>query len=581
VIGAALRWLLPLVFLPALVAPASASAGAKPQGEQRVTELVSTPPAGVADTGVCGAQRRPCEIDVSPDGRSVLFAMSGGPLIEWSAGRTKLVSVGPSGVGNLGTFCGPFSRCGFERLADGSILFETAGSLVPADTDGAGDVYLRRGGVTTLVSTRDPSGTNGRYQNRASAISADQSRIFYEANPSFDADRMTYEWTARTGAHAFPSDAQPAIAPGIRSTSDDGRDVIFTTPSALVPEDTDSCPDNGYATGSGCLDVYERKPDGGIVLLSTGSLGGGGHSNVQFVGGSADQRKVFFFTYDRLVPADTNDARDLYERSGGDTHLLLSGPDGFIGRADHVEAARDGSIFFETTEELVPEDHDGRIVFDPIPDAYVYKGKQDVYKLSDGVVSLVSTGPINQNSYDDAWLGYASPEGRYVTFVSSAELVPGQTGGGSYVRDTVAGTTTSDPPLPPPGSNLFTSADGRRTFFSTRDALVPQDQDQCINFDEGTAPCSDIYERAGGTTTLVSTGPADDGSNCAIGGRWGCPQFEGASPDGRGVFFQTVSTLTSDDTDGGLNDVYVSRVTGPGCPASPKGKLPPKCWGGK
>ena len=52
----------------------------------------------------------------------------------------------------------------------------------------------------------------------------------------------------------------------------------------------------------------------------------------------------------------------------------------------------------------------------------------------------------------------------------------------------------------------------------------------------------DVYERAGGQTTLVSTGPT--GGNGAFHA-----SFRGASADGTRVFFETVESLVSADTD--------------------------------
>ena len=42
------------------------------------------------------------------------------------------------------------------------------------------------------------------------------------------------------------------------------------------------------------------------------------------------------------------------------------------------------------------------------------------------------------------------------------------------------------------------SADGAHVFFATREALVSADADTA----------QDVYERSGGQTTLISTGPA-------------------------------------------------------------------------
>jgi Ca2+-binding RTX toxin-like protein len=89
------------------------------------------------------------------------------------------------------------------------------------------------------------------------------------------------------------------------------------------------------------------------------------------------------------------------------------------------------------------------------------------------------------------------------------------------------------------------SADGSRVFFGTGEPLVSADTDAF----------EDVYERAGGRTTLVSTGPA--GGNGAFD-----VFFRGASADGSRVFFSTVESLVSTDTDTS-EDIYVKRIVAP------------------
>ena len=85
------------------------------------------------------------------------------------------------------------------------------------------------------------------------------------------------------------------------------------------------------------------------------------------------------------------------------------------------------------------------------------------------------------------------------------------------------------------------SADGGRVFFNTPQKLTADDTDTDRH---------DVYERAGGVTTLVSqpSGIADDDTDGA--------SFDGASADGGRVFFGTSQKLTADDSDSGLADVY-------------------------
>src|SRR4051812_33879707 len=88
------------------------------------------------------------------------------------------------------------------------------------------------------------------------------------------------------------------------------------------------------------------------------------------------------------------------------------------------------------------------------------------------------------------------------------------------------------------------SADGSKVWFSTADALVPEDTD-------GLA---DAYERAAdGTLTLISV---------PEGGPYGSPSYAGVikgSADGSTVLFSTNEQMTADDDDGGGPDWFARR----------------------
>jgi hypothetical protein len=126
------RFLLALALAVVVLMPQAASA------EQRVTELASQLPPGTEDTGVCGAQRHGCNIEVTPDGRHVFFALNQGPLYERTGNRTALVSTGPLGTGIVGTACYPYNDPCEYQVSDGgrSVAFSTRSSLVPEDTGG-------------------------------------------------------------------------------------------------------------------------------------------------------------------------------------------------------------------------------------------------------------------------------------------------------------------------------------------------------------------------------------------------------------------------------------------------------------
>jgi NHL repeat len=89
---------------------------------------------------------------------------------------------------------------------------------------------------------------------------------------------------------------------GRRNVSDDGRRAFFTTPSKLVPEDTNAD-----------IDVYMWE-DGAPHLISSGK----GNSTSEFTDASASGDTVFFSTIERIVGWDTDSLRDVYAaRIGG------------------------------------------------------------------------------------------------------------------------------------------------------------------------------------------------------------------------------------------------------------------------
>lgn len=104
----------------------------------------------------------------------------------------------------------------------------------------------------------------------------------------------------------------------------------------------------------------------------------------------------------------------------------------------------------------------------------------------------------------------------------------------------VFGLASGGPGSDPVGAfSRFISDDGTRVVFTTRDPLVAADTDTAV----------DLYERAGGTTTLVSTGPADAGAPDDA-------EFAGASEDGTRLLFETFAPLVAADTDSN-RDIYM------------------------
>jgi hypothetical protein len=273
--------------------------------------------------------------------------------------------------------------------------------------------------------------------------------------------------------------------------------------------------------------------------VSVGPAGGNGAFDVFFDAPSADGSRAFFDTDEKLVAGDTDSNYDLYERRGAATTLLSTGTTGGNGAFDvfYADSSDDGTrAFFETDEKLTAADTDS---------------SYDVYERAGGTTTLVSTGAPGGNGAFDVTFHAASRDGTRVFFESDEQLVGTDTDNQTDIYQRFAGTTTQVSIGPAAGNGPFfvafggVSDDGTRVFFETDEQLVAADTDAFY----------DVYERSGGTTSLVSTGPAGGNANLDAG-------YRDISADGTRVFFQTAEVLVAADTDA-QSDVY-ERFAGAG-----------------
>lgn len=318
-----------------------------------------------------------------------------------------------------------------------------------------------------------------------------------------------------------------------RGASADGSRVFFETNEQLTSDDTDAS-----------ADIYERS-GGMTALVSKGAVNGNGPFAATFAAASSDGLKIFFTTAEKLTGDDSEAKMDIYQRAGGATTRVSRGAINGNGAVDVIfqRASMDGTrVFFTTSEKLTGDDHDNTV---------------DSYERAGGVTTRVSKGAINGNGAYDAYFTGTSADGSRVFFVTGEKLTNDDAdtdGGDVYERS--AGTTTlvSIGSLTGTGEEEFgagfagNSADGTHVFFVTTEPLTSDDTDTDLDR-------VDIYERFGGTTTLVSGGfPGGDS------GSFQFPMFVGVSADGARVFFQTDERITPDDQDQRL-DVY-ERVGG-------------------
>ena len=203
-----------------------------------------------------------------------------------------------------------------------------------ADTDATEDVYERSGGQTTLVST-GPDGRQrrhrlvlrGRVGGRDAGLPPDGG-VAGERRHRRVVDVYERSGGQTTLVSTGPTGGNGATPRSSTGASADGTRVFLQTAESLVSADTDTV-----------LDVYERS-GGQTTLVSTGPTGGNGTVDALFRGASADGTRVFYVTRESLVGADTDTVLDVYERSGGQTTLLSTGPTGGNGSFEVLFGAR-------------------------------------------------------------------------------------------------------------------------------------------------------------------------------------------------------------------------------------------------
>jgi Tol biopolymer transport system component len=424
------------LLLGSWVAAASAGAASSPR-----TVLVSRNSAGTQGNGA-GNSFLP---SISADGRFVAFQSDATNLVPADTNgtsdvfvrdlvttSTRLVSRNSAGAqGNDGSFDPSIS-------ADGRFVafYSYATNLVPADTNGTSDVFVRDlvTGRTRLVS-RNSAGTPGNSASFDPSISADGRFVAFDsiatnlvpADTNGDNDVFVRDLvTGRTRLVSRNSAGTPGNSDSFGpSISADGRFVAFNSYATnLVPADT-----------NGTFDVFVRDlVTGRTRLVSRNSAGAKGNGASFDPSISADGRFVAFDSNaTNLVPADTNGDSDVFVRDlvTGRTRLVSRNSAGAKGNGFSYSPSisADGRFvaFYSAATNLVPAETSGGL------DVFV----RDLVTGRTRLVSRNSAGaPGNYNSYRPS----ISADGRFVAFDSIAtNLVLRDTNGRSdvFVRDLV------------------------------------------------------------------------------------------------------------------------------------------------
>jgi len=461
---------------------------------------------------------------------------------------TRQVSVGPTG----GNDSYPASFA--DASANGKqVFFTTDEALVAADKDRRADIYLREiGGGTKLVSAGAtsclPDCGSGSFDVGFARMTKTATEVLFLTAERLDAadTDSTVDVYLRSLASAetfLVSAGEASCAPACGNTetsassvglSGDGAIAYFATTEPLGAADEDQA-----------LDVYARAlPAGPTTLVSRGDPAcapcGNGTAASIFVAASDDGSRVAFVTTEKLVPGDDDGANDAYQIGAGVPALVSAGTD--AKPASFAAASENGTrIFYTTSEALLPGSDTNNAT--------------DVYMWQGGAPQLITSGACCASNF-----GAATADGSSVFFTTAEELVAADDDESAdvYRRSTAGGSpvlvSAGAADCAPCGSgevparfNRATAA-GDRVFFTTKEALSPQDFD---NDD-------DIYSRdiGAGKTTLWTPPPG----LCPV---VACNAiFVDASSDGKHAVFQTEERLATEDVDSEA-DIY-ERAYDPG-----------------
>ena len=156
--------------------------------------------------------------------------------------------------------------------------------------------------------------------------------------------------------------------------------------------------------------------------------------------------------------------------------------------------------------------------YEPLVSADNDSGRRDVYERFNGSTNLVSTGPAMTNALLEA-TGAATPDGASVWFLTAEKLVSQDTDSSVDVYERTGGTTT-----------LISTGSDRRQRSRERVLLGGVERRRRVFFSTAEAlvgadqdASRDIYERRNGRRRSISTGP--DGGN----GRSTCDSAESPS----------------------------------------------------
>jgi hypothetical protein len=327
------------------------------------------------------------------------------------------------------------------------------------------------------------------------------------------------------------------IAPGksVRYVGEtpDGHKVYFSTTEKLLPEDTDSSRD---------LYMWEEgsQNPNGLTEISKGNEVG--------VTGDSDECNVSWTNQCDIVPISFDEYTSAQGGSGGNI------------RAENFIAAGNGDIYYLSPEQL----HGANGVAGQ-ENLYVYRNGKNQFVAALDPKGIACTKDQGSNICSENAVARmeVSPDDTYMAFITGSNVTDYDSKGHSEMFlyrpaaeeiECVSCIPTGQPPkFDATGSHngRYLTDDGR-TFFETRDALVPPDTNEAV----------DVYEYVEGRPQLITSGTNVGNDSFGLATIMALPGLVGVSADGTDVYIATYDTLVGQDRNGEAVKIYDARSGG-------------------
>lgn len=342
------------------------------------------------------------------------------------------------------------------------------------------------------------------------------------------------------------------------------------------------------AAPKGPYHLYMRVDDAVTYDVSKGAA-------IEFGGMTSDGSSVTFTSAEQLVPADQDHSVDLYRWNEATDSLTLLSQGNGNGNSDECSATwiEGCGVQIPHTERRWALELEAPYPATEVP-YYEAQGLDDVAAEDSGDIYFYSPELLDGTKFgipDQRNLYVARPDGtvqfvatmdvgtqvdrmtisrngKFAAFLTPSQLTSYDNRGFRevYVYNAETGTLVcaSCRPDGPPAHDVTVSqgghfmADDGRTFFATKDSLVPRDKNGEI---------TDVYEYVGGRPQLISGGLAsrDFTGESEMLGLFARPEhtgLEAVSRDGVDVYFSTFATLVDEDHNGQFLKFYDARTGG-------------------